>query len=125
MIRILEIMPLSSSAMTFIGDQFSYFRDQGPYEMHLISTPGKGIDVFIQREKVEYLPVVIPREIKPVRDIKNLWTIYRYLRKHHIDMVIGHQSKGVLYGMTAGKYAGTKYRVVLAHGVLEDTMQGR
>lgn len=124
MIRILEIMPLSSSAMNFIGDQFSYFREQGSYEMHLASTPGKGIDEFVEREQVEYLPLSIPRAITPVTDFKNIWTIYRYLRKHHIDVVIGHQSKGVLYGMTAGKMAGTKYRVVLAHGVLEDTMTG-
>ncbi len=124
MIRILEIMPLSSSAMNFIGDQFSYFREHGDYEMHLASTPGKGIEEFVEREKVTYFRVEIPRSIKPVRDIKNIWSIYRYLRHHHIDMVIGHQSKGVLYGMTAGKLAGTKHRVILAHGVLEDTMTG-
>lgn len=117
-------MPLSASAMNFIGDQLSYFREQGSYEMHLASTPGKGIDEFVKREQVEYLPLFIPRSIKPFTDLKNIWTIFRYLRKHHIDVVIGHQSKGVLYGMMAGKCAGTKYRVVLAHGVLEDTMTG-
>ena len=36
--RILEIMPLASSAMVFIGDQFSYLKEKGGYDMYLIST---------------------------------------------------------------------------------------
>ena len=122
--RILEIMPLASSAMVFIGDQFSYMREKGGYDMYLISTPGTGLDEFVEREGVTYYPLEIPRSIKPLQDLKNIWKIFRYMRKHKIDMVIGHQSKGVLYGMIASKLAGVERRVVLAHGVLEDTMTG-
>ncbi len=122
--RILEIMPLASSAMVFIGDQFSYLKEKGGYDMYLISTPGTGLDEFVEREGVNYFPLEIPRSIKPLQDLKNIWKIFRYMRKHKIDMVIGHQSKGVLYGMIASKLAGTERRVVLAHGVLEDTMTG-
>ena len=122
--RILEIMPLASSAMVFIGDQFSYLKERGDYDMYLISTPGTGLDEFVEREGVTYYPLEIPRSIKPLQDLKNIWKIFRYVRKHKIDMVIGHQSKGVLYGMIASKLAGVERRVVLAHGVLEDTMTG-
>ena len=122
--RILEIMPLASSAMVFIGDQFSYLKEKGGYDMYLISTPGTGLDEFVEREGVTYYPLEIPRSIKPLQDLKNIWKIFRYMRKHKIDMVIGHQSKGVLYGMIASKLAGVERRVVLAHGVLEDTMTG-
>lgn len=122
--KILEIMPLATSAMVFIGDQFSYMREKGGYDMHLISTPGAGLDEFVEREGINYFPLEIPRSIKPLQDLKNIWKIFRYVRKHKIDMVIGHQSKGVLYGMIASKLAGAEHRVVLAHGVLEDTMTG-
>lgn len=122
--KILEIMPLATSAMVFIGDQFSYLREEGGYDMHLMSTPGKGLAEFVEHEEVHYFPLEIPRSIKPLQDIKNIWKVFRYVRKHRIDMVIGHQSKGVLYGMLAGKLAGADRRVVLAHGVLEDTMTG-
>lgn len=122
--KILEIMPLATSAMVFIGDQFSYMREKGGYDMHLISTPGAGLDEFVEREGINYFPLEIPRSIKPLQDLKNIWIIFRYVRKHKIDMVIGHQSKGVLYGMIASKLAGAEHRVVLAHGVLEDTMTG-
>lgn len=124
MSKILEIMPLATSAMVFIGDQFSFLREEGGYEMHLISTPGDGLSEFIEHEGVYYLPLDIPRAIKPLQDIKNIWRVFWYMRKHRINMVIGHQSKGVLYGMLAGKLAGVEHRVVLAHGVLEDTMTG-
>ncbi len=124
MIRVLEIMPLAHSAMEFIGDQLSYFKEQGRYEMHLISTPADGIYEFAEREGTAYYPMVIPRTIEPLQDIKNMWRIFRYVRKHKIDVVIGHQSKGILYGMLPSKLGGAKYRVVLAHGVLEDTMTG-
>ncbi len=124
MMRVLEIMPLAHSAMEFIGDQLSYFKEQGGYEMHLVSSPGKGIYEFAEREGTVYYPMVIPRSIEPWQDIKNMWRIFRYVRKYKIDVVIGHQSKGILYGMLPSKLGGAKFRIVLAHGVLEDTMTG-
>ncbi len=124
MAKILEIMPLAGSAMTFIGDQLSYMAEHGNHEMHLICTPGKGIEEFVQREGARYFALDIPRAIKPWQDLKNIWKVLRYVRKNKIDIVIGHQSKGVLYGMIAGKLGGARRRVVLAHGVLEDTMTG-
>ena len=123
MTRVLEIMPLAYSARAFIGDQLSLFKENG-YEMHLICTPDNYIYDFVEQEGAIYYPMVIPRSIKPFRDIANMWRIYRYVRKHKIDVVIGHQSKGILYGMLPGKLGGAKFRIVLAHGVLEDTMIG-
>lgn len=122
--RVLEIMPLAHSAMEFVGDQLSFFKEQGGYDMHLVCTPADGINEFVKREGVTYYPMVIPRTIEPLQDIKNMWRIFRYVRKNKIDVVIGHQSKGILYGMLPSKLGGAKYRVVLAHGVLEDTMTG-
>ena len=124
MIKVLEIMPLASSAINFIGDQLSYLRDKGNYDMHLICSSGKDIDQFAEREKAHYYTIEIPRSIKPIKDISNIWKIYRYIRKNQINVVIGHQSKGVLYGMIAGWMAHARYRIVLAHGILEDTMHG-
>lgn len=124
--RVLEIMPLGSSAISFIGDQLSFLKKHGAYEMHLICSPGNGhiLYDFIEREGAVYYPLSIPRAIKPWQDIKNIWKIFRYMRKNNFDVVIGHQSKGVLYGMLAGRLAGIKYRIILAHGILEDTMMG-
>lgn len=123
MTRVLEIMPMADSAMAFIGDQLSLFKREG-YEMHLICAPDKYIYKFVEQEGAVYFPMEIPRAIKPLRDILNMWKIYRYVREHQINVVIGHQSKGILYGMLPSKLGGARYRVVLAHGVLEDTMIG-
>jgi len=115
---------MADSAMAFIGDQLSLFKREG-YEMHLICAPDhNNIYKFVEQEGTEYFPMDIPRAIKPIRDISNMWKIFRYVHKHKIDVVIGHQSKGILYGMLPSKLGGAKYRIILAHGVLEDTMTG-
>ena len=56
--RILEIINLPGSAKNFIGDQFSYFQDNGEYEMHLICSPGAEIEYFAKKQKTNYfLPI--------------------------------------------------------------------
>ena len=57
--KILEIINLPGSAQNFIGDQFSYFRENGGYEMHLICSPGSGIEIFCEKNKVNYFPLKI------------------------------------------------------------------
>ena len=73
--RVLEIMPLASSAISFIGDQLSFLKEKGGYDMHLICSPGNNLNVydFAEKEGAKYYPVSIPRAIKPWRDIKNIW----------------------------------------------------
>ena len=71
MLLVLEIMPLGTSAIAFIGDQLSYLREKGGYGMHLISTPMSGVAEFAEGEGASYYPLEIPRAIKPVQDLKN------------------------------------------------------
>ena len=80
--RILEIINLPGSAKNFIGDQFSYFQDNGEYEMHLICSPGAEIENFAKKQKTNYFPVKIDRRPNPWHDLKALWKIYRYIKKN-------------------------------------------
>lgn len=124
MTRVLEIINLPGSAQNFIGKQFSYFREKGGYEMHLICSPGGGILDFAQNNQVNYCPVKIERRPNPWRDFKALIKIYRYIRRNKIDVVISHQEKSRLLGTLAGWLNRVPVRVIYAHGVLLDTMQG-
>ena len=110
--------------MNFIGDQLSYMNKYGDYEMHLICSPCDGIDEFVKDQGVKYFPIVLDRQIRIGKDLVALWKIYRYMRKKHIDIVVGHQAKGTLLAMTAGWLARVPHRVVVAHGMLADTMHG-
>lgn len=122
--QFLHIINLGSSAMNFIGDQFSYMNHQGNFEMHLICTPCDGIEEFVKEQRVHYFPLTIERQIRILKDIRALWKIYRYIRRNHIDIIVGHQAKGTLLAMTAGWLARIPHRVILVHGMLTDTMVG-
>ena len=122
--RILEIINLPGSAMNFIGDQFSYFRNNGGYEMHLICSPGGEIDSYSEKNKINYYPVKIERRPSPINDLKALWKIIKYIRRNEIDIVICHQEKSRLLGTLAAWLNRVPVRIVYAHGVLLDTMQG-
>lgn len=124
MTRVLEIINLPGSAQNFIGKQFSFFREQGGYEMHLICSPGGSIEEFADKNKVHYFSVQIERRPSPWRDLKALIKICRYIRQNKIDVVISHQEKSRLLGTLAGWLNRVPVRVIYAHGVLLDTMRG-
>lgn len=122
--RILEIINVPGSAQNFIGDQFSYFQENGKYEMHLICSPGSDIENFAKKHKTSFFPVQIDRRPSPWRDLKALYKIYRYIRKNKIDIVICHQEKSRLLGTVGAWLNRVPVRIIYAHGVLLDTMQG-
>ena len=122
--RILEIINLSGSAQNFIGDQFSYFRERGGYEMHLICSSGADIEDFAKKHQIHYSPVQIERRPSPLHDLSALWKIYQYIRRNKIDVVISHQEKSRLLGTIAAWLNRVPVRVIYAHGVLLDTMHG-
>ena len=123
--RVLEIITLPSSAEAFIGDQFSYFQQEGNYEMHLICSDGDGLAEFAQRQKIKYQPVEISRQLAPWKDIKAVFRIARYIRKNHIDLIVAHYfPKASLITTLANLLAGNRTKVMIAHGVLHDTMHG-
>lgn len=122
--RILEIINLPSSAKNFIGEQFRFFRENGNYEMHLICSPGGEIEVYCEKNKVYYCPVKIERRPSPLNDLKALYKIYKYIRQNKIDVVISHQEKSRLLGTVAAWLNRVPVRIIYAHGVLLDTMQG-
>jgi len=122
--HILEIINLAGSARNFIGDQFSYFRKQGGYEMHLICSPDNVADSFAQKHNIHYFPVDIARTPNPKRDLIALWKIYQYIRRNKIDIVISHQEKSRLLGTLAAWFCRVPVRIIYAHGVLLDTMHG-
>ena len=122
--NILEIINLPSSAINFIGGQFEYLHDEGGYEMHLICSPGEGIEEFCRANKVKYQPALLKRQVSVYKDIKALYIICNYIKRNNIDVVIAHQSKGRLLGMLACLITGVRHRIIFAHGILYETSNG-
>lgn len=122
--RILEIINLPSSAINFIGGQFKYLNEEGGYEMHLICSPGGGIEKFCVDNGVQYYPVKLERQVSIISDLKALFQICSYIKNNKIDIVIAHQAKGRLLGMLGSTIMRVPHRIIFAHGILYETMTG-
>ena len=119
--KVLEIINLASSARNFIGGQFLYLHEHG-YDMHLICSPDDKMEEFARINKVKYVPIKIPRTIKPWTDIKAFIAICQYIHKHRIDTVIPHQAKARLLGTIAAWIWRVPNRIIFAHGAIFETM---
>lgn len=122
--QVLEIINLPGSAANFIGNQFSYLQQHGDFEMHLICSDGPQLADFANEQKIKYKPIELNRQLTPLKDLKALRAICKYIRTNHIDVVISHQAKARLLGTTAAWLTGVPRRIVFAHGVLYETMSG-
>lgn len=122
--NILEIINLAGSARNFIGDQFSYFQENGDYKMHLICTPDEKIYDFVKEQHIEFYPVQLERQLSPMKDIKAFFEIIRYICKNHIDIIVCHQAKARTLGIPAAWLMSVKHRIIFSHGVLHETMHG-
>lgn len=122
--KILEIYNQASSAEQFVGDRFSYFQETGRYEMHLIATPNDSVGRFAEEQRIKYYPVNITRQVSLLNDIVALVKIIEYMRKNEFDCVVTNNAKGVLLGQLAAFIVCVPHRIIVAHGVLFDTMHG-
>lgn len=123
MIKVLEVINLFGSAENFIGGQFKYLKDNG-YEMHLICSPDERIHEFAKEQGCRYKEILLERQVKPVKDLKALFQIRKYIKKNKINVVICHQAKGNLLGILAAASCKGVKIVSLEHGALFETAKG-
>ncbi len=122
--NVLQLINLSSSAENFIGDQLSYFQENGDFKMHLVCSDMGNLTRFAKEQKVEYMPLNLSRQLSPWQDIKAFFAICKYIRKHKIDIILCHQAKARTVGIPAAWFMGVKHRIIFSHGVLHETMHG-
>lgn len=120
---VLVVINLFSSAQNFVGGQFKYLAERG-YDMHLICSPALGDKEFAAEQGISYYPLQLNRQLTPWQDLKTLLKIVKYIRKHKIDIVIGHQVKGRLLSTIASKLARAPRTVIFAHGAIFETARG-
>lgn len=121
--RVLVVINLFSSAANFVGGQFKYLSDQG-YDMHLICSPDDRLHDFARAQGISYQPFPLNRQLTPVQDAKTLFHICRYIRRHKIDVIIGHQVKGRLLATLAGFLMRVPHVIIFAHGAIFETAKG-
>ena len=125
MIKVLEVITLASSAEAFIGDQFRMFQNTGKYEMHLICSPSDMLSSFAQKQGIKFEAIEISRQFSLKKDFVAVKKIARYIKQNNIDIIVAHYfPKCSLLVTLANFFAGNRCKIIVAHGVLHDTMRG-
>ncbi len=123
-IRALEIINLFSSAKIFIGGQFRYFKEHG-VDMHLICSPDPDLDTFAKEQQIEnYEAIELNRQLSPMKDLAALYRICKFIKRNKINVLIGHQPKGTLLTVLAGRIMGVPKIILFAHGTFYETETG-
>ena len=121
--NVLVVINLFSSAENFVGGQFKYLSEKG-YNMHLICSPDERIEKFAKEQGIRYKEIPLNRQLTIAQDIRSLRDICKYIRKHKIDTIIGHQVKGRLLATTAAKLMKVPNTIIFAHGAIFETAKG-
>ncbi|KKK33914.1 hypothetical protein WN59_09915 [Salinicoccus sediminis] len=109
----------SSLSVLFIREQVQFIEQNG-YDVTVVCN--KDFETSYDGMTVEHIP--FEREISPLRDLKVLYTLYRYLRREDPDIINFSTPKAGLLGMIAGRLAGVTTRIYIQRGLRLETAEG-
>jgi len=122
--KVLHIITVSFVINHFFGKQFLYLHAKTGNEYHLGCSPSK--EFLALSEPLGYIPfeVEITRNISPIKDLKAIIKIYKYIKANNIDVVVGHTPKGGMVAMIASFFANISKRIYFRHGIIYETSKG-
>lgn len=121
--NILHVVNIYFVLPYFIGDQFKYFAAKG-HKMNVICSPSPYIRDYARKQGFEYTETPVNRSISIKDDLKSIWTICQYIKRHKIDIIVGHTPKGGLLAMIAGRICNVHQRYYFRHGLVYETSKG-
>lgn len=121
MYKILHVTNTYFSLPFFLGGQFLYFKNKG-YEIYVICSPSPHLSDYASKMQFNYKEVEITRAITPIKDLKAILSICKYIKKNKIDIVVGHTPKGALLSMLAALIMHVPRRIYFRHGMVYETM---
>ena len=109
----------------FLRGQLSYIKKNcGFEEIYVTCSPDSRIKEISLREDVQIHPIEIERSITPLKDLRAIYKIYRFLHSLKPTMVQTHTVKASWLGLIAATLAGVPIRIYHVHGLLFSTSSG-
>lgn len=121
--RLVYIVTHPITACNLMRGQLKFLKGKG-WDVILISSPGKEMQIIHERERITTIPVPIKREIDPIRDFITLIRIYRALRKLRPAIVNASTPKAGFLGMAAAWLARVPVRIYTLRGLRLETKSG-
>lgn len=122
--KVLHIVTISFVIKHFFGEQFDYLHNKTGNKYYLACSPSRELLEWQQELNYQAVPVEITREISPIKDIKAILFLIKFIRKEKIDVVVAHTPKGGLLGMIAAFLVGVQSRIYFRHGIAYETSKG-
>ena len=121
-VRLVHITSVPQT-LSFLSGQVGYMKNRG-FDVHAISSPGRELVAFGEREGLAVYSVEMPRRMAPLRDLASLWRLCVMLRRIRPDLVHAHTPKGGLLGIIAAWIARVPVRLYHIHGLPYMTAKG-
>lgn len=113
--KVIRVVASPVSLDLFLGEQMAYLSQW--YDVIGVASPGAGHDR-VRSRGVRTKEINIERPIRPWKDLKSLWNLFRFFRKEKPWMVHSITPKAGLLSMTAAWMAGVPVRIHTFTGLL-------
>ena len=123
-IKLIRTSTIPGSIETFCRGLLRELQEGENYEVVVVSSPGKEMEIISQREHVKCIDVPMERHISPFRDIRSLFRLYKVFKKERPDMVHSITPKAGLLSMIAAKLARVPVRLHTFTGLVFPTARG-
>ena len=121
--NVLHVVNISFVIPYFLGKQLNWFVEKGNKE-YVICSPSEELEKFSKDYVFEYKSIDVLRKISIGKDLRAVWSTYRYIKEIKADIVTGHTPKGGLIAMLAAWLARVPVRIYLRHGLVYETSHG-
>lgn len=121
--NVLHVVNISFVIPYFLGKQLNWFVEKGNKE-YVICSPSEELEKFSKDYDFEYKSIDVLRKISIGKDLRAVWSTYRYIKEIKADIVTGHTPKGGLIAMLAAWLARVPVRIYLRHGLVYETSHG-
>lgn len=113
--KLIRITTVPISLEKLLSGQLHFMTDY--YEVIGVSTGGEKLDLVAQKEHIRVHAVELTRKITPIKDLKAVFQLYRFLKKEKPFIVHSHTPKAGTIGMLAAKLAGVPHRLHTVAGL--------
>lgn len=113
--QLFRITTIPLSLDKLLGGQLKFMSDH--YQVTGISSQGEQLQKVATRENIKVAAIEMTRQITPFKDLKAVFHLYRYFKKHQPFIVHSHTPKAGTLGMLAAKLARVPHRLHTVAGL--------